>query len=194
MSNKPYHHGDLRNSLIEAGIELINEKGIEQFSLRKVSALCGVSQAAPYSHFQSKENLLEAMQDYVTEQFMEVLENAIKSCPNQKDPRVILEIGKSYVMFFINNPQYFPFLFSQPCMEVELSLDADGKKNFPPFELLKATVFRVFGESGMSKEKIEDTIISLWATVHGLASIATMKNVHYDKDWETKIEDIIWNE
>ena len=34
--------------------------------------------------------------------------------------------------------------------------------------------------------KMQDTIISLWATVHGLASIATMKNVHYDKDWETK--------
>lgn len=45
----------------------------------------------------------------------------------------------------------------------------------------------------MSKEKMEDTIISLWATVHGLASIATMKNVCYDKDWETKIEDIIWH-
>lgn len=38
----------------------------------------------------------------------------------------------------------------------------------------------------MSNEKIEDTIISLWATVHGLASIATMKNVRYDKDWEKK--------
>ncbi len=45
----------------------------------------------------------------------------------------------------------------------------------------------------MTKEKMEDAIISMWATVHGLASIATMKNVHYDKDWETKIEDIIWN-
>lgn len=192
MSNKPYHHGNLRNSLIEAGIELINQEGAKQLSLRKVSALCGVSQTAPYSHFQSKEDLLEAMQDYVTEQFMEVLENAIKSCPNQNEPSVIIQMGKSYVMFFVNNPQYFPFLFSQPCMEINLSLDGDGTKNFPPFELLKTIVFRIFGESGMPKEKLEDTIISLWATVHGLASIATMKNVHYDKDWETKIEDIIW--
>lgn len=193
MANKPYHHGDLKNSLIEAGIELINQEGEKQFSLRKVSALCGVSQAAPYSHFQSKEDLLKAMQDYVTDQFMEVLENSIKSFSNQNDPKVLIEMGKSYVMFFINNPQYFSFLFSKPCIEVNLSLDADGTNNYPPFQLLKTTVFNVFSESQMSKEKLEDTIISLWSTVHGLASIATMKNIHYNKNWEEKIEDIIWN-
>jgi AcrR family transcriptional regulator len=193
MTNKPYHHGNLRNSLIEAGIEFINQDGAKQLSLRKVAALCGVSQTAPYSHFQSKDDLLKAMQDYVTEKLMEVLENAIKSCPNQNEPYVIIQMGKSYVMFFINNPQYFPFLFSQPCMEINLSLDSDGTRNFPPFELLKTIAFRILGEPGMPREKMEDYIISLWATVHGLASIATMKNVHYDKDWETKIEDIIWN-
>ena len=193
MSNKPYHHGNLRNLLIEAGIELINQEGIKQFSIRKVAAICGVSHAAPYSHFQSKEELLKAMQDYVTERFMEVLENAIKSCPDQKEQKVLVEMGKNYVMFFINNPQYFPFLFSQSSIEVNLSLNGDRRPNFPPFELLKTIAFRVLGEAGMPKEKMQDTIIALWATVHGLASIATMKNVHYDKDWEAKIEDIIWN-
>lgn len=193
MKDKPYHHGNLRNSLIEAGIELINKKGPEQLSLRKVCALCGVSQTAPYSHFQSKEDLLQAMQLYVTEQLMKTLENAIKSCPDQNDPYVLIQMGKSYVMFFVRNPKYFHFLFSQPIMSIDLSLDGDGTKNFPPFNLLKEMVFRVLGEGRMPKEKMEDTIIALWATVHGLASIATMKNVRYDKDWETKIEDIIWN-
>ena len=163
MSNKPYHHGNLRNSLIEAGIELINQEGVKHISLRKVSALCGVSQTALYSHFQSKEDLLEAMQDYVTEQLMVAIENAIKSCSNKNEPKVLIQMGKSYVMFFINSPQYFSFLFSHPCMEINLSLDGDGTRNFPPFELLKTIVFRIFGETGMEKEKMEDTIISLWA-------------------------------
>lgn len=193
MPNKPYHHGDLRNSLIEAGIELIDQVGANQLSLRKVAALCGVSQAAPYTHFQSKEDLLEAMRDYVIKKFMKVLENAIQSCPNQKDPGLLIEMGKSYVMFFIKNPQYFSFIFSQHCMEVNLSLNGDETKNFPPFQLLKTVAVPILGELGMSKEKIEDAIISMWATVHGLAAITTMKNVHYDKNWETKIEDIIWN-
>ncbi|MCE5197065.1 MAG: TetR/AcrR family transcriptional regulator [Negativicutes bacterium] len=193
MPDKPYHHGNLRNCLIEAGIELINQKGIEQLSLRKVCVMCGVSQSAPYSHFQSKEDLLEAMQDYVTNQFMEVLHTAIESCLNQNDQRVLIQMGKSYVLFFVKNPNYFQFLFSQPCIKVNLSLDENAKNNFPPFELLKENVLRIFGETGMPKEKMEDTIIALWASVHGLASIATMKNIYYDKDWEKKIEDIIWN-
>lgn len=193
MPNVPYHHGNLKNSLIEAGIELINLEGEKRLSLRKAAALCGVSPAAPYSHFQNKEDLLEAMRDYVTGQFMEVLEKAIQSCKDQNDPSVLIQMGKSYVMFFIRNPQYFPFLFSQSGMEVNLSLDGDSSKNFPPFELLKIISLRILGVPGVPKERMEDTIIALWATVHGLASLATMKNVHYDKDWETKIVDIIWN-
>lgn len=59
--------------------------------------------------------------------------------------------------------------------------------------ILKKTVFNVCEGSGMSKEKMEEKIISLWATVHGLASIATMKGVQYNKDWETKIRNIIWS-
>lgn len=191
--NKPYHHGNLRNSLIEAGIELINNEGEQHFSLRKVCTLCGVSQTAPYSHFKNKEELLQAMQDHVTLQFMEVLEQAAASCADRNDPYVIICMGKSYVMFFVNNPQYYRFLFSQPVMSVNLSMGGEADNNFPPFELLKTTAVRIYGSSGMPEEKLEDMIISMWATVHGLAGIATMKNVSYDKDWESKIEDIITN-
>jgi len=193
MSSKPYHHGNLKEALIEAGIELINQEGLDKLSLRKVASLCGVSQAAPYTHFQSKEDLLQAMRDYVLAQFMEVLEKSI-SVYGQKDERALIEMGKSYVMFFIDNPQYFNFIFSEHCMQVHLSIETEETDNFPPFKLMKDTAIPILATKGISNEKIEDAIISLWATVHGLASIATMKNVHYDKDWGKKVEDIIWNQ
>lgn len=193
MSDKKYHHGNLRKALIETGIEYINSSGVQNLSLRKIAAQCGVSQTAPYSYFKSKEELLTAMQDYVTEQFTSVLQNAVDSFPEQNNPYVLIVLGKAYVMFFIENPQYYTFLFSQPCMTVNLAIDADGTKNFSPYELLKKIVLKVFGGSGMSDEKIQDIIILLWSTVHGLSAIAGMKNVYYDKNWETKIEDIIWN-
>ena len=47
MENRPYHHGNLRNALIGAGLELINTEGEENLSLRKVALKCGVSNAAP---------------------------------------------------------------------------------------------------------------------------------------------------
>lgn len=193
MSNKKYHHGNLEKALIETGIEFINSSGIQNLSLRKIAAQCGVSQAAPYSYFKSKEELLMAMQNYVTEQFMFVLQNAVDSYPEQNNPYVLVALGKAYVMFFIKNPHYYTFLFSQPCMTVNLALDSDGTKNFPPYDLFKNTFLNVFGGSNISEEKMQDRIILLWSTVHGLSAIATMKNVYYDKEWDSKIEDILWN-
>ena len=60
QQRQTYHHKDLRNALIETGIQLVSTEGVNAFSLRKVAAACGVSHAAPYSHFQNKEELLEA--------------------------------------------------------------------------------------------------------------------------------------
>ena len=185
-----YHHGNLRNTLIDAGIGLINREGEKGFSLRRVCALCGVSQAAPYSHFSGKEDLLEAMKAHVVESFTRALADAAASAGSPDSPRVLIEIGKAYVMFFLRRPEYFTFLFSQARFEVSLSFDDDGG-GFPPFELMKSHMRRIFPET--PKERLEDMIISMWATVHGLASIATMKNVRYGRDWESKIEDIIWN-
>lgn len=192
MSTKPYHHGNLKEALIEAGIQMIDEEGPDNLSLRKVASMCGVSQTALYSHFQSKEDLLQAMREHVMARFMEALENSIRAY-GPTEEQALIEMGKSYVMFFVNAPQYFSFIFSEHCMQVHLSVNNDGSDDFPPFRLMKDTAVPILADKGFSPEDTEDAIISMWATVHGLASIATMKNVHYDKDWGEKVEDIIWN-
>lgn len=192
MDKKRYHHGNLKNCLIEAGIELINEEGEKHFSLRRVAAMCGVSNAAPYSHFKSKEELLEAMKSYVTGRFTDELNNSVKG-EDLDNTYTLIKMGKSYVMFFIKNPKYFEFLFSQSCISINLNMMDKEKTNYPPFEILKDIHFRVLRKMGLPDEKIKDMVISSWATVHGLAAIATMKGVSYDTNWEQKIEDIIWN-
>lgn len=97
MNQKRYHHGDLRNTLIETGIELINEEGAGGFSLRKVAARCGVSHAAPYSHFKDVQQLMAAMADHVTEQFTFCLQASIEG---QEDPMSAMgELGTAYIAF-----------------------------------------------------------------------------------------------
>ena len=54
QQRQTYHHKDLRNALIETGIQIVNTEGVNAFSLRKVAAACGVSHAAPYIHIQNK--------------------------------------------------------------------------------------------------------------------------------------------
>lgn len=191
MEEKPYHHGNLRASLIEAGISLIMSEGIEHLSLRRVASLCGVSQAAPYAHFQNKDALLNAMRDYVTQRFAEALEVAAQLVPDENSPQLLVEMGKQYVLFFLENPHYFNFIFSQEWMQVDLDLNGTEQANFPPYQLLKMHGQRILQQTGMTNQEIEDSLISMWATVHGLTSIATMGNVHYSKRWVDKIEDIL---
>ena len=61
---KGYHHGNLRKELIEKGIKMINDTGEEKLSLRKLAVECGVSNAAPYTHFKNKDELLKAIYIY----------------------------------------------------------------------------------------------------------------------------------
>lgn len=189
MKKNPYHHKDLKNTLIEKGIEMVSSNGINEFSLRKVSVACGVSHTAPYSHFKDKNDLLDNMKQYITNQFVEILENTINQY--QKEPELLLHMGKAYIMFFINNPYYFSFLYSQSNIKIDLSSDSCDEDNFKPFVIFRKVVFYILENYKYSKEEKNDFVIALWSIVHGISSIATMKNVVYSKNWEQKIIDFL---
>ncbi|VAW57749.1 hypothetical protein MNBD_GAMMA07-283 [hydrothermal vent metagenome] len=61
MQQTHYHHGDLRNTLLHVGIDMLNEKGIAGISLREIARTIGVGHNAPYRHFRNKQQLLEAI-------------------------------------------------------------------------------------------------------------------------------------
>jgi AcrR family transcriptional regulator len=61
ISGKSYHHGDLKNTLIQAGIQVLAQTGVENFSLRKVAQAAGVRHSAPYAHFADKQSLIAAI-------------------------------------------------------------------------------------------------------------------------------------
>lgn len=189
MEKKTYHHKDLKNALIENGIQLVAAEGIEKFSLRKAAAACGVSHAAPYSHFSNKDDLLNAMQQHITDQFSLLLEQT--RAQHEKDPDLLMYMGKAYIMFFLDHPHYFSFLFSQTDLKIDLSADSPDSDNFRPFVIFKDAVYSFPAYSALSKQEKNDFVIALWAVVHGIASIATMKHVVYETDWELKIEDIL---
>ena len=171
-----YHHGDLKVELIKTGLKMIQENGIEKLSLRRLSAVCNVSEAAPYSHFKNKNELLAAMQEYVTQQLRNSLETAYEGTEEKHSPDSILNMGKAYVLFFLQYPEYYTFIFTQPCVNIDLSMEP-CKDSFSPFQYFKERAYFVYGKKGFTDEKIKYGIIAMWAKVHGLAAIASMKYV-----------------
>ena len=191
MSDK-YHHGDLRNALIEEGIKMINTSGEDSLSMRKLAEKCGVSMAAPYAHFKNKEEMITAIKQYVEEAFSEYLEAAVNKAEAEVEARIVA-LGIAYVSFFIDNPEYFTFLFSRGYVHLNLDFHSSDENIFKPYKLLKDLCTRYFDEKkpGLSDYEKELDIIRIWSSVQGVTSIIFMKNVKWSHDWKEEIKNII---
>lgn len=188
MSDTPYHHGNLKSELIESGIKLISENGMNDFSLRKVAAKCGVSHAAPYSHFKDIQELSHAMGIYVTEKFMEQLSAAIEGINNSHI--AVRLLGNAYISFFSENPHYFQFLFYHS--NVSINLNNNERDDYPPFALFKKTAYQMFRDKKLPEELYLNNLLALWSMVHGTASLLTNKCIHYSGNWSEVLTDNIF--
>jgi len=186
MTEKPYHHGDLRNALIEMGIAFVNENGFHRFSLRKVAALCNVSHTAPYAHFKDIDALLEAMSSHVSTQFTKAMLAAIEG--QEDSAEIIAKLGKVYIAFFMEHPNYFQFLFSKA--GVAIDLDDEHACLYQPFVLFRDISYRIFSKIGLPPEKQKQLLISNWALVHGIAALATNANIRYSGEWGALLDNI----
>ena len=182
-----YHHGNLRQALIDAGIKIINESGEANLSLRKAAAMCKVSHAAPYAHFKDKNELIEAIKATVTEQFIEELSAAVDASPNAES--ALVNMGRHYVAFFVRRPDYFRFIFGSQNITAHIRFDKQYENDSPPFALLKETYLKYLWEKQLDKSREEQEIdlLKLWASVHGIAAIACMSGVETSFEWEDKI-------
>lgn len=186
-----YHHGNLRQALIDEGIKIINEYGEENLSLRKVAAACNVSHAAPYAHFKDKDELIEAIKKNVTDRFMEELESAVEGKSSAQEG--IIAMGKTYLTFFSRNPDYFIFLFGKQNINAHLKMDREYKNDYPPFLLLRRMYKKYLEENELERtyEEQEIELIKIWSMVHGMASIACMKGVKSTIDWSDPDERLL---
>lgn len=188
-----YHHGNLRNALIEAGLKIINESGEDALSLRKVAAACGVSHAAPYAHFADKESLIEAIKQKVTDDFTEELERSVNAPGVTNTEEAILSMGEAYIMFFRNKPDYFNFLFGKQKIQVHTDMTREYEDDYPPFILFRGLIKKYFEENHMelSPEQQEIVLLQTWGVVQGLSSLASMDGVEVKTPWEVLAKECI---
>ena len=193
MQADKYHHGDLRESLIKMGLKLFNEEGAEKFSIRKVAAMCNVSHAAPYKHFKNKEELINAISEYVFSNFRSSLNEIVEKYKDNPYERII-ELGKKYVWFMVENPDYLKFAFltkseSVTVMEEE-KVENEGNGTFNIFENCALDFFKSIS---VKEEDYVQDIIAMWSMVHGLATMLSYKTFVYKGDYLELVEKILRN-
>src|SRR5437016_3945264 len=112
MRGKPYHHGNLREVLLDAAIGLISEVGPGGFTLREVARRAGVSHNAPYRHFRDRDELIATV---ATQGFRELTESMLRAAKAGSDPLDRLKLaGLGYVGFALRRPEHFAVMFEAP--------------------------------------------------------------------------------
>ena len=107
---KKYHHGNLKEALVEAGLEILEESGPAGLSLRTCAARTGVSHTAPKNHFGNMAGLLTAIAARGYEQLTERMTRGLSDDSTRQDLRRAAFRG--YVGFALEHPHLFELMFS----------------------------------------------------------------------------------
>jgi AcrR family transcriptional regulator len=159
MSSKAaYHHGHLRAALVRAAIELLEESGETELSLRAVARRAGVSPAAPYRHYADREALVSAV---AAVGYRELAERLAAAHPSPSTPEQLATVAIAYVQFALERPALFRMMFGEPC-------DRDNEERVAATaavsEYVRSIVERTFPQADA-----EALATAIWALVHGLA-------------------------
>ncbi len=165
-----YHHGDLRQALIDATDALIAGEGVEAFSLREVARRAGVSPAAPAHHFGDARGLLTAVATAGFEGLTHALEEG--NTRGGKDPRArLMHQGIHYVDFALRHPGKFRLMFSEGLEGADEKLMSSGNSAFLVLEDGVRLAFGIAPGTPLGEEAWT-ALLALWSVVHGYASLA----------------------
>ncbi len=106
-----YHHGDLRGTLIDAALKILETGSSDSLSLRELARLVGVSQSAPYRHFKNKEELLAAISQQGFELQFNYMREAVRTYRNQPT-ELFFQCAISYFRMGLSHRQHYRLMFS----------------------------------------------------------------------------------
>jgi AcrR family transcriptional regulator len=156
-----YHHGDLRNGLLEAARTILEVESLAALTLRAVARKAGVSHAAPYRHFPNHEALLVELSIEGFDELREAIAEAAKAQGSESDK--IASIGAAYMRFVAQRPALARLMFGG---------QLPNRDQFPALGLKADSIGAEIGAA------LHDNALGLavWAAVHGLAMLV-LENV-----------------
>jgi AcrR family transcriptional regulator len=164
-----YHHGNLREALIRAALELIAKKGSAGFTFAEAARFAGVSPAAPYRHFRDRDELMASVALRGFEQFEAALARAWDG--GKPNPMTALDrLGKAYLAFVRDEPAYYSAMF-----EAGIAFGADPhlrEASDRAFAVLRgASETLVAAMPAANRPPALMVALHIWSMSHGIASL-----------------------
>jgi AcrR family transcriptional regulator len=169
---RPYHHGDLRRTIVTSALDLLRETQSLDFSLRELARRAGVSHNAPYKHFGDKRELLAAVSGAGFEMLTKLMaiEKARLSDPRQQ----LFAMLRAYIDQGVGNPALYTLMFggylgspnhSRPAIELA---EAEKAKGLLAGVISAGALGRAIPHTPGNEQKIGGAVLACWSLVHGL--------------------------
>jgi len=165
---RPYHHGNLREDLLDRAEQLVRERGVAELSLRELAREAGVSHAAPRRHFEDRRALLDALALRGFERLGGELAIAIRSGRGAFDRR-LLRVATAYVRFATRDAALLELMFAGKRMEVDGPLHDAAEIAFGS---ILALIAEAQAAGDLSGEDPLRTGTVLFAALQGVASLS----------------------
>jgi AcrR family transcriptional regulator len=173
MAGRPYHHGDLRNALLDAAEALIRERGPDGWSLREVTARVGVAPSAAYHHYDSRDALVRALADRVIARVGERL-GAAATAAHGGPQQPLIAVGREYVRWAVEDPAVARVAFAAGRTEPATRISPH------PHDVLAAELDRLADAGGLPASARPGAEFVIWAAMHGLAVLVAGDLVRLD--------------
>ncbi|MGV9862951.1 TetR/AcrR family transcriptional regulator [Rhodococcus koreensis] len=157
-SSTSYHHGDLPSALVRAAMDLLEEDGASELSLRAAARRAGVSTAAPYRHFADRTALVSAV---AAVGYRELAEHLAAAHPAPTTAEDLTAVAIAYVQFALTRPGLFRVMFAEPC-------DPNSPERVAAASAITEYLTSVVRQAVPNSDP-DGMATAMWALVHGLA-------------------------
>lgn len=162
-----YHHGNLREALINNAVKILEQEGSEALTLRRVARDTGVSQAAPYSHFRDKRNLITAVCAEGTKWFGEYMS---REAAGRTGTDYLAGLAVGHIRFALEHPALFRLMSTTDISET-ISDVGQAPEILVEGYLLMANALAAAPLTHFGKEQQQLDIPLAWAQVYGLSNL-----------------------
>ncbi len=175
-SHKAYHHGNLREALLDAGFRLLTDHPPASISLRQLAREAEVSHAAPYHYFEDRQDLIRALGAEAMRRFVQAQKDAAR--PDLTPAERLLAMGLAYVHYAAQQPHAFSLIFDPAYCE-----PGNPSEDMAPLiadneALLGQCTAEAQAAGVLPPDTDGSAATAVWAAVHGLAQLVMAGHLH----------------
>jgi AcrR family transcriptional regulator len=167
-----YHHGDLREALVRAGLQMSRDRGAEAIVLREATRRAGVTARAAYRHFADRDELVRAVAQAALAEMARTIER--KQAGAAGGVAMLTGVGEGYIQFALDEPGWFDVaFFAMPDMVNTTAAGSAGAAGRSPYQQLEDALAMLVGERLLELGRAAEAGITCWSGVHGFATLTS---------------------